>query len=63
MDSILFNIKNALLATNIFLILSILFSKLQFPTWKKSIKLGLITIIIYFIIYFGLYCLINDISI
>ncbi|QEE08998.1 hypothetical protein D1093_05060 [Bartonella kosoyi] len=63
MEYILFNIKNALLATNIFLILSILLSKLQFPTWKKSIKLGLITIIIYFIIYFGLYCLINDISI
>ncbi|CDO48335.1 hypothetical protein BM1374166_00647 [Bartonella tribocorum] len=59
MESILFNIKNALLATNIFLILSILFSKLQFPTWKKSIKLGLAIIIIYFIIYFGLYYLIK----
>lgn len=57
MYDILFNIKNALLATNIFLIINILSSKLQFPTWKKSIKLGLIIIIIYFIIYFGLYCL------
>ncbi len=59
MIDLMFNIKNALLATNIFLILSIFFSKLQFPTWKKSIKLGLITIIIYFIIYFGLYYFIN----
>ncbi|EJF77655.1 hypothetical protein MCO_00793 [Bartonella sp. DB5-6] len=59
MIDLMFNIKNALLATNIFLILNIFFSKLQFPTWKKSIKLGLITIIIYFIIYLGLYYLIN----
>lgn len=63
MNDILFNIKNALLATNIFLIINILYSKLQFPNWKKSIKLGLVIIIIYFIIYFGLYYLINDISI
>ncbi len=59
MGDILFNIKNALLATNIFLFLSIFSSKLKFPTWKKSIKLGFIIIIIYFIIYFGLYYFIN----
>lgn len=55
MIDLMFNIKNALLATNIFVVLSIFYSKFKFPTWKQSIKLGLIIIIIYFIIYFGLY--------
>ncbi len=59
MTDIIFIIKNALFATNIFVLLSIYFYKLTFPTWWQSIKLGSIIIIVYFIIYFGLYYLIN----
>ncbi len=57
MIDLMFNIKNTLLATNIFVVLSMFYSKLKFPTWRQSIKLGSIIIIIYFIIYFGLYYL------
>ncbi|GAA5109276.1 hypothetical protein GCM10023261_12040 [Bartonella jaculi] len=59
MTDIIFIIKNALFATNIFVLLSIYFSKSTFPTWCQSIKLGSIIIVIYFIIYFGLYYLLN----
>lgn len=58
MYDIIFIIKNSLFATNIFVLLSIYFYKLTFPTWLQSIKLGLIIIIIYFLIYFGTYYLI-----
>ncbi|PIT68291.1 hypothetical protein CER18_07400 [Bartonella tribocorum] len=59
MDDIIFFIKNALFATNIFVLLSIYFYKLNFPTWFQSIKLGLIVIIIYFILYFYIFYLLK----
>lgn len=57
MIDLVFNIKNALFATNIFVLLSIYFYKLNFPTWWQSMQLGSVIIIIYFIIYFSLYYL------
>lgn len=57
MIDLMFNIKNALLATNIFVVLSMFYYKLKFPTCRHSIKLGSIIIVIYFVIYFGLYYL------
>ncbi len=56
---ITFIVKNALFATNIFVLLSMYFYKLNFPTWWQSIKLGSVIIITYCIIYFGLYYLFN----
>lgn len=59
MSDIIFIIKNSLFATNIFILLSIYFYRLSFPTWSQSVKLGSIIITIYFIIYFGLYYLLK----
>ncbi len=62
MLDIVFSIKNAMLATSVFVFFIILFYRVKFPTWKQFIKIGSIVIIIYFILYFYICYLIKSIN-